>query len=366
MMALRGSAGRFGATQPVAVQLAILAAGVAFTLPRPWSLVVASAAVLLTGGTVGRAGGRWGYEAAAARLRLWRHPGRIPAGLRTTTVTDRGTAIGIGQDGAGWFAVVSVQPGDVSLTGDEALPLDWLAALADDATLPVTTLQVVTHHTSHPAIAEPETASAQSYRELCRALSIPVRSNIWIGVRLAPRDGAEMAAQRGGGLLGVHRALATVLTRIGASLSDRGFRHIVLDADGLRQALALGCGPDAGAAREDWSRWRAPSATHVCFAVRRWPPRPAPDMFATLCQVPGASEVSLAVVLRRRRAPGGAAAAHTLIRVAAPQPSAEACSRQLRRAAARMGVRLRRLNGEHAAGVYATAPTGAAIGSAPW
>jgi type VII secretion protein EccE len=369
-MAVRGSAGRFGATQPVVVQLAILVVGVAFTLPRPWSVVVAGAGMLLAAGAVGRAGGRWGYEAVAARLRLWRHPGRIPAGLRTVTVTDRGMAIGIGQDGAGWFAVVSVYPGDGALTGGEALPLDWLAALADDATLPVTTLQVVAHHTSRPATAEPDTVSAQSYRELCRALSMPVSSNIWIGVRLAPRDGAEMAAQRGGGLLGIHRALATVLTRIGTSLSDRGFRHVVLDADGLRRALALGCGPDAGAAREGWSRWQAPTATHVCFAVRRWPARsagPHPDIFATLCQVPGAAEVSLAVVLRRRRAAGGAAAAaHTLIRVAAPAPAVEACSSQLRSMAAQMGVRLRRLNGEHAAGVYATAPTGAAIGSVPW
>src|SRR5262245_20988073 len=101
MMAVRRFAGRFGALQLVAVELALLAGGVAYALSGPWRLVAAAAAVVLLAGSIGRIGGRWGYEAIAARLRLWQRRGRISPGtggssltalvpvLRTVDVTDR-------------------------------------------------------------------------------------------------------------------------------------------------------------------------------------------------------------------------------------------------------------------------------------
>jgi type VII secretion protein EccE len=440
MMAVRRFAGRFGALQLVAVEVAVLAGGLAYALSGAWRVVAATAAVVLVAGAVGRVGGRWGYEAIAARLRLWRRRGRVPAGaggsslaalvpgLRTVNVTDRGTAIGIGLDTAGWFAAVSVHPDDAALVGGASLlSLDWLAPLVSDAALPVTTLQVVAHDVAEAAVhaADP---SAQSYRELCTAFSIPMYRNIWICARLAPRDGALLAAERGGGLLGIHRALSTVLARVGAALADRGLRHVVLDADGLRQALMVGFGPEAGvrqpggAARPDraglreaWSAWLGPAATHVCFAVRRWPAAPPPNLLTAIGQIPDALAMSVAVTVRGRSgsvarpvpaprrvpasrvpaprgsagrgsasrvpaprvpaprvpaprgsAPRGGVVTHTLIRVVAPPTAADECARRLHAAAARLGIQLRRLNGEHAAGVCATVPNAATIGGGPW
>ncbi|MBO0870870.1 MAG: hypothetical protein J2P15_20135, partial [Micromonosporaceae bacterium] len=186
----------------------------------------------------------------------------------------------------------------------------------------------------------------------------------------------------------IHRALSTVLSRVGVALADRGLRHVVLDADGLRQALAVGFGPemairqpgtDARAGRpgrrlrEAWTAWLGPAATHVCFAVRHWPAKPPQNLLTALGQIQDALAVTVAVTVRGRSAPAspatgqsGRVATHTLIRVVAPPSVAETCARRVRVAAARLGIHLRRLNGEHAAGVYATVPNAATIGGGPW
>ncbi len=79
-------------------------------------------------------------------------------------------------------------------------------------------------------------------------------------------------------------------------------------------------------------------------------------------QVPGSSAVSAAVVFGSV----GAQSVVTLVRVAAPPGDLAGCVTALLDTAGRLGVTLARLNGEQAAGVYATAPTGAPIGLARW
>jgi hypothetical protein len=59
-------------------------------------------------------------------------------------------------------------------------------------------------------------------------------------------------------------------------------------------------------------------------------------------------------------------ASRMLVRVVAPPDLQGECQRQLRDAARRAGVRLARLDGEHAPGVYATMPTASPYGWGPW
>ncbi|GAA3734509.1 hypothetical protein GCM10022225_16110 [Plantactinospora mayteni] len=409
-MAVGRPTGRFGTVQLVAVELTLFAVGTAvYALsPGQGALTGAVAAVLLVG-TFGRSGGRWWYEVAGARLRLARRrrarlrsPHRawaydpllaiLPPGPSTTTVTDRSGTIGVGQDALGWFAAIAVRHPD-ALSGDHraTLRLDWLAGLAADPALPASTLQVVVRHSALPvADVDPRTAATQSYLELCRMLSVPAHHDVWIATRLAAPDAVPMAADRGGGPAGVHRALAAALARVGTGLTNLGIEHTVLDGDGLRQALAYSCGLDGVAApvpaQERWSRWQGQHRVQVCFAVRSWPAKPpgnppakpsanisvgkaantSVDLLRALTQVPSAVDVSVAVVFGRRHDSGtphrGAATARTLVRVTAAPESVDACVRQLLANAASAGVRLVRLNGEHATGVYATAPTGATLG----
>jgi type VII secretion protein EccE len=439
-----GGPGRPGRVQLVALELAVIAVGCAVFANRPVAVLATGiGALAMLAVTLGRSRRRWVYESFAARRRLRRRrhaatlalrrpdgPGPLAAlapGLRVRAVVDRGTAIGVGQDELGWFAAAAVAPW-TGLSGDRqaTLPLARLARLVADGALPVSTLQVVTHNVPAPSAGlDPRTACASSYRELLGQASALTDQQIWIAVRLGTRDGADAAAERGGGLAGVDRALAAGLARIGTALDSAGFDHRVLDAEGLRQALMVSCGlqrqsgsaplptaqPVAGSladrapAAERWAFWQAAGALHVCFAIRSWPAAalgpvgsvappgsagpvgsvvpagsagsakpvgsvapagpvgPAPGLLAALAQVPLAAAVDTSVSLR---AADDGLAVRALVRVVAAPDRIAACVQQLLGNAKRLGVELTRLDGEQAVAAYATAPTGAALGMSPW
>lgn len=386
-MAAARPAGRVGAAQLVAVEVvAVVVAGALFALPLAVAGVIGAVAVVGLLAAAVRFHGRWGYEAVAARWRLGRRrrAARAAGGvalaalapeLTLATAKDRAGVVGIGEDALGWFAAVAVLPHDGLARGAATeLRLDRLARLAADPAFPAGTLQVVTRRSQAPVPGDdPRASYARSYSELRRALGVPGRLDIWLAVRLGPRDGAEAATDRGGGRAGVHRALAAAVSRVGSELAAMGLAHRVLDADSLRLALIVACGPAApgpAAFRESWSRWQAGPEAHVCFAVRGWPAQGPGDLLARLTDVPAATAVHTALLLGASRA-GGAqpdegVAAQTVIRMVAPAEETTACVKHLRATAATLGVQLVRINGEHAAGVYATAPTAAATGLVPW
>jgi type VII secretion protein EccE len=368
-------AGRVGAAQLVVVEMvAIGAAAAVFALPAVAAGVVGAVVVAVLLGAAVRFRGRWGYEVVAARWRLARRRatlvGALAPELTLATATDRAGALGVGEDASGWFAAVAVLPHDGLARGAATvLHLDRLVRLAADPAFPAGMLQVVTRRAPAPAPGDdPRASYARSYSELRRALGVPGPFDIWLAVRLGPRDGAAAAADRGGGRAGVHRALAAAVSRVGSELAAMGLAHRVLDADSLRFALTVACGPlSPGPAppRESWSRWQAGTETHVCFAVRSWPAGGSGDLLARLTDVPSATSVHTALTLDASEA-GGGGGARTVIRVVAATEDVATCVKHLHTTAAALGVRLVRLNGEHAAGVYATAPTGVATGLVPW
>lgn len=398
LMATGRLAGRFGATQVVALECAAIAIGAALYAfpPIPVAITGGLAAVLLLV-TVGRLGGRWNYEALAAWLRM---RGRRQTGTQAAlavgpyradlaalaphlviqTAVERAGTMGVGEDELGWFAAIGISAHDGLSRGNGAtLRLDWLARLMAESSLPASTLQVVVRHVPLPAaVLDARSPCARSYQELRETLSVPGHRDVWIAVRLGLRDGALAADERGGELAGVHRALAASLARVSAGLTTAGLEHRVLDPVDLYHALTGACGPDpvtgrqrnaSPTAREKWSRWRARNAVHVCFAVRGWPANPAHDLFAELARVPAALSVNTAVVFGEGGHVGDAGTrvgVRTLVRIAAEPEVVGTCVQQLRTAARGLGIQLLRLDGEQAAGVYATAPTGTTIGLEPW
>jgi type VII secretion protein EccE len=382
------TAGRLGVAQVVTAELAVVVVAVAYGFgPLAVGLTALTVAVALAV-VLGRSKSRWGYEVAAA-LRGSRRAGSRAA-LRTSgthplaglapdltihTATDKTATTGVGFDGLGWFAGIALTQHEAGAVGfGTPLRLEWLARLLAEASLPVSSLQVVSWQVPAPsAQLAPDTPCASSYRELLGTLSVPVHRQAWLAARLGPRDGAEAAEARGGGVTGVHRALAATLARVGTALAAVNLEHHRLDADGLRQALSTACGlshADPDGVAERWSYWQAAGLVHVCFAVRRWPPDPPDSLLADLEYVPGASAVSTAVVLRALpRRPGAddpGAAVRSMIRVVAAPDRIGGCVNHLLTTAQSHGVRLVRLNGDHAAGVYATAPTGSTVGTGPW
>jgi type VII secretion protein EccE len=410
----RSRAGRFGAAQAVTVELAaMVAAGGFYALPLPLAVGVAAAMVVVAGLAVIRMGGRWWYEAIGAwlRLRRRRHAGSLaaraarPAGpyrvelaalapyLSIETILDRNVAIGIGTDELGWFAAIAVSPPDTlsgadgpsassragadgpsasSRAGDGALlRLDWLARVVADASAAPTAVQIVVRHAPLPsAVIDPRSACALSYQELRATLGAPPQRDLWIAVRLGLDDGVA-AADDGGGLAGIHRVLAAALSRVSANLTSHGLDHWVLDGEDLQQALIGAYGPDPydgrpvriPPARESWSRWRGVRAVHVSYAVAGLT-NPRPDLFAELAHVPGAFSVCTAIAFSPTDTPGRVGA-RMVVRVIAAPEAITACLRQLRAGARTLRLSLTRLDGEQAAGVYATTPTAAAVGP-PW
>jgi len=308
----------------------------------------------------------------------WAELAALAPQLEMRTVVDRNVPVGVGTDELGWFGAIAMTPHDALSRGDgAALRLDWLARLAGEPAAPVSAVQVVVRHTPLPSAAlDPRSACAKSYQELREALSVPPHRDIWIAVRLGLRDAATAAADYGGDVGGIHRALAAALSRISTNLTAHGLAHRVLDGNELQQAMVAVYGPDPFeggpthvpvTAHETWASWRAVHATHVCFAVTGWPALNGggPDALAQLARVPGALSVCTAVVLGAIRRPGydeGPVGARTLIRVVASPATIDGCLTELRARAGRLGVKLVRLDGEQAAGVYATTPTAAPYG----
>jgi type VII secretion protein EccE len=354
----RRSRGRLGPVvvgQLVVAELAALAVYAALGGPGWLVGVVAALALAAVAAAFARRGGRWWYEDLLLRRRLRRRRERVrstPAGagpgdprlaalapeLTVVELTERGTRLGIGQDGQGWFAAVALDPPPGAPAGSvEAAVVDRALAVLADFSAPVSLAQVVSHTLVwYPAPGAPPAA----------------HRSVWVAVRLSVRDARAEAVTRGGGTLGVHRTVSAAVGRLGKALRAAGLAHRVLGRDELRAAVASAAGVDLASApqEETWTGLRGGGWTQRCLALRA---RAGVPWGALVDAVTATSAPShtLAAVVRP-----GSRPAPPLLRVAAPAEHVEALVGVVRDTARRGGVRARPLDGEHAPGVYATAP----------
>src|SRR5690606_20548340 len=231
----RGRIGRLHVGQIVVLQLAAAAALTTYPQPDAVFLPVLGVCLAVAGATLAPSGRRWWYEDVARRWALRvRHRRRPPAGgdprlaalapgLAVEEITDRGLRIGIGMDGDGWYAALSV--GDPA--GGPARP-DRLVQVLTRVSAPVSALQVV-HHT----VPVPMAVS-------------PAGEHTWVGLRLAAADAPAESASRGGGVEGAQRAVTAAVGRVGRTLRASGLTTPALAARGRRSvASAVRCAPAA-------------------------------------------------------------------------------------------------------------------------
>lgn len=314
--------------------------------------VVGAAAVAVT---FGRWRGRWWTENAALWLRFRRRRGvvDVPATdprlaalgqlVPDLVVEDQAgpdtSRLGMGSDGAGWFAVLEVEPSEAGV--DPPVPLTALTRIAADAEPAGVVMQVVSH-------TMPVRGDATARHRL-----------LWVAVRL---DAAVVAAAAvGEGQVDVPAVLAELTRRVRRALRRRGLSARLLDADGVGEALALSCdlapGDPATAAREEWGGWHSPRLRHRCYWLQRWPdPERGTYLLASLTDLPEAL-VSVALVLEPRDQAGDNDLRCLIRLAAAPERSQQVCDRA-ERLAQRLGGRLFPLDGEHAPAVYGSAPSG--------
>lgn len=352
----RARIGPLAAGQLVVLQLAGTAVGATYPL-TDWLFVPA---VLLASGAVGaafgRRNGRWWYQDTALRWRLSRRRraaarrassdgsplGWFAPDLSVREVTIRGTRYGVGLDDTGWFAACAVWPVEAP---DAGRLMDMVVQLLATTRAPVSFAQAVYHGTGSPVGAHAQATQVEP---------------IWVALRLTTFDAAAAAARRGGGTDGVHRTLAAALGTAGKAFRSAGLDYQILAAAELVTAVGAVAGWEAGTptgadqvAGERWDAWHGLDGAHVCFRLRGSAPGPLDELIAGL----GASSASSYTVSMRLEPAAAELSAHGLVQVAAPDGQLPALTSEVGRRTTRLGIATRRLDGQHARALYATAPT---------
>lgn len=309
--------------------------------------------------TFGRWRGRWLTEAALLWLRRRRRRGAVSSGqadrrlaalaelVPDLTVEDvpgpDGTRLGMGGDGAGWFAVLEVEPGEGGV--DPPVPLAALARIGAEAGVAGVVMQVLSYSAPAPDDAR--------------------QRRLWVAVRLDSERVADAMVDDLHHPVEVPAVLSELTRRARRALKRRGLRTRVLDVDGLIDALMFSCdlhpedraGPGPGQIHEEWDAWHSPRLVHRCFWLRTWPdPDRATTLLASLTQLP---ELRVSISLTLEPAPETARAdLRCLVRLAMPQHFGHQIDDFVAAIADRLDARLFPVDGEHALAVYASAPSG--------
>ena len=405
--------GYLGPVHPMQLLLveAAVVATVALGIRQVWTQAAAAAAGALVTAAICllRYRGRWAFEALLLRARLRRrvrwHPSRSPASADDPrvsavrwlapefVVTDvdgpAGSRIGVGYDGAGWYAVAALDPTAPMRDDAGGGPrLDSLVRILADARQPGAVVQLVTScvPAGSGSIA-PTSPAATSYRQLLEGYgAVPLIRSSWLAVRL---DARMLAEDDDSGEADTRQApivVAAMLVRLVKAAGRAGHGYRLLDIDGLLTAVVTGCGLDqvgdatagaappagppaaAGAApaagpparlparpREEWQALHVGDRRHTCFWVRGWPPATGLGTLLTKLSSVPASKITLALTANPA---GDGAHLRCLLRVtAAPDRLTQVCA-SLATLARSAGADLLQLDGEQAPAAYASGPTG--------
>ncbi|GAA4866011.1 type VII secretion protein EccE [Actinomycetospora straminea] len=308
---------------------------------------------------------------ADPRLRVLR---LLTGDLTVATTRDHdGREVGLLGHGGGWSAVLAVEaagpdgtalvPGDAD-AGAASFPLAALAGCLADRGVVLDAVSAVWH--CRPVAGD--TPAAAAYREVLGSLPPLARREAWLVVRLDPARCPDAVAERGGGVLGAHRAVIGALARIGRVLADHGTPVRPLSAEDVLDAATLAADADDEPARltEHWRAVVVGEVGHAAYAVTGWPTGAVPERLTGLTVTTGRT-CTLALTLepdphagREGRPDDDAVGLRGTVRLTADTPDAlEECGRELVARGHGLGVALDALDGQQAAALAATLPLGA-------
>jgi len=285
-----------------------------------------------------------------------------------------GREVGMLGHGGGWSAVLALDPsspdGAPGLVADDApsgtasFPLSALAGCLADRGVVLDAVSALWHCR---AVAG-DTPAAGAYREVLGDLPPLCRRDAWLVVRLDPARCPDAVAERGGGVVGAHRAVVGALARIGRVLAEHGTPVRPLDVDEVLEAgLEVSDTPErAERLTEHWRAVVVGEVGHAAHAVTRWPSGADPERLTALTAT-AARTCTLALTLEPdpRAGRDGAGPATVglrgTVRLTADTPDAlEGSGRELIARGHALGVGIDPLDGQHAAGLAATLPLGVA------
>ncbi|WP_092777713.1 type VII secretion protein EccE [Actinokineospora terrae] len=266
-----------------------------------------------------------------------------------------------------WTAVLLVDPAPalVSQVGSTpSLPLGALAPCLEDRGVVLDAIQVIWHCYPGSAALPPNSPALASYLEVLGPLSAAARRTTWVAVRLDPRRCPAAVRERGGGVVGAHRALIGALSRVRNALESRGVPTRPLDPDELLKAgiasaeltAVAGSNTPVGL-RERWTGVTAAGIGHASYAITGWPQGKAATSLNALTGVR-----ALSATVAMSIAPGadeGQVGLRGLVRVSARTPDELShADERLNAISDRLGITLTPLRGLQVAGLAATLPLG--------
>lgn len=268
-----------------------------------------------------------------------------------------------------WTAVLVVEP-PVALVQQPVtapnLPLGALTPSLENRGVILDSIGVIWHCYPGSAALPPDSPALTSYLEVLGPLPAAARRTTWIAVRLDPRRCPAAIGERGGGVVGAHRALIGALSRVRSALQARGVQTRPLDVDQLLRAgvsaaelTSVAASPAPVAMRERWDLVTAGGVAHASYAVTGWPTR---GMTHNLNALTGVRALSATVALSiSPSGEQGRVGARGLVRVSARTPAElGAADGRLRVLGQRLGITLTPLRGLQVAGLAGSLPLGPA------
>jgi type VII secretion protein EccE len=266
-----------------------------------------------------------------------------------------------------WTAVLLVDPAPalvIPVGAAPSLPLGALAPCLEDRGVVLDAIQVIWHCYPGSAALPPNSPALASYLEVLGPLPAAARRTTWVAVRLDPRRCPAAVRERGGGVVGAHRALIGALSRVRNALESRGVPTRPLDPDELLRAgisaaeltSAAGANMRVGL-RERWTGVTAAGIGHASYAVTGWPRGKAATSLNALTGVR-----ALSATVAMSISPGNEenqVGLRGLVRVSARTPrELEHADERLTAISDRLGITLTPLRGLQVAGLAATLPLG--------
>jgi type VII secretion protein EccE len=266
-----------------------------------------------------------------------------------------------------WTAVLLVDPAPalvMPVGGTPSLPLGALAPCLEDRGVVLDAIQVIWHCYPGSAALPPNSPALASYMEVLGPLPAAARRTTWVAVRLDPRRCPAAVRERGGGVVGAHRALIGALSRVRNALESRGVPTRPLDPDELLKAgisaaelTAVAGSSTRIALRERWTGVTAAGIGHASYAITGWP---RGKTATTLNSLTGVRALSATVTMSV--SPGSEdnqVGLRGLVRVSARSPrELEYADERLMSISDRLGITLTPLRGLQVAGLAATLPLG--------
>jgi type VII secretion protein EccE len=237
-----------------------------------------------------------------------------------------------------------------------------LAGCLEDRGVVLDAISVIWHCYPGSTVLPPSAPALSSYLEVLGPLPASARRSVWVCVRLDPRRCPAAVGERGGGVVGAHRALMGAVSRIRGALQGREVYTRPLDVDELlRAGMAAAELPQVAGSRESivlrerWTGVTAGGVGHASYAVTGWPAKPV-----SLNALTGVRALSSTVALSiSPSGEPGQVGLRGLVRVSARTPGELASAdERLRVLSQRLGIRLTPLRGLQLAGLAATLPLG--------